>query len=96
MEIRQNKDLDTSVMTQPTVLQPENLERQAMYITQQSPNASSHGVEEIESLKNGMENKGYQIENPSDLSSIGTFHFNQQSSKGLNIKNLEKQKFGNV
>jgi len=68
-----------------------------MYITQQSPNgASSQGVEEIESLKNNMENKGFQIENPSELSSIGTFHFNQQSSKGLNIKNLEKQKFGNV
>ena len=40
-----------------------------------------------------MQNKGFSIEIPYDVSSIGTFQFNQTSTKAINLQNIEKQKF---
>ena len=38
--------------------------------------------------------KAFNVENPSDLSSFGTFHFQNTQTKGINIKNFESKKFG--
>jgi hypothetical protein len=72
-----------------------NQKHSALIRNSASPGGSTHG--ELE--ENGMENKGFQIEQ-SDMSSIGTFHAQglhstmPARSGGVNMKNFERQKFG--
>ena len=73
-----------------------NQKRSALNRNSASPGGSTHG--ELEE-HHGMENKGFQIEQ-SDMSSIGTFHGQglhstmPARSGGVNMKNIERQKFG--
>lgn len=38
--------------------------------------------------------KKFGVENASDMSSFGTFHFQNTQTKGINFKNFESKKFG--
>lgn len=54
----------------------------------------SSRMDHVHDLAQTKPNKHFNVvENPSELSSIGTFHVQKNQPKGLNLKNFESKKF---